>query len=76
MWGPTYGCGGLKGESPAGDSRISEISERTGLPARAAGLWGQRRTHGVSRSIASEEEERDESCSLRATSARPAGGFG
>lgn len=46
MWGLTYGCGGLKGESPvdtaAGDSRIREMSEMTGLPAKPAVLRGGR----------------------------------
>lgn len=42
MWGLTYGWGGLKGESPvgmaAGERRMREMSEMTGLPAKPAGL--------------------------------------
>lgn len=42
MWGLTYGCGGLKGDSPVpaacGDSRMREMSEMTGLPPKPGGL--------------------------------------
>ncbi|TNN50063.1 hypothetical protein EYF80_039741 [Liparis tanakae] len=39
MWGLTYGCGGLNGDSPVpgtpwGERRIREMSEMTGLPVR------------------------------------------
>lgn len=46
MWGLTYGWGGLKGESPvataAGERRIREMSEMTGLPAKPGGLQENR----------------------------------